>query len=466
MRIVSNAAFSVKEDSLHLEGFRIQHRQVGDIALLNLAERIAKAELNRLVPGGDADEILEFKPGNVAEVLETLVHPKRGACKIAALDKTRLTALELNLESAHLKRIAVLAVRAAQGVRYHLDVRKVAARQHETEHIVAEMDAVADDLCVEILNQEPCANHADLTVMERSHLVAEVRHVTQPLLVRRHELGELGAGVAAARNDSALEAGCGERRSARLLRGVRDHLDGRDLVDRQHFLHVRLAHKLRILGAAALGVDERTFKMNARHLRELRGLAVFGDGLRRRDKIVVADGEGRRKECGAAFSKLRLGDLLDRLCRGIAHVISAGAMEMHIDKSGDDISALRVKHPIVLAGLCGLRDLRYLSVHNLHCGAGHIHTRADDMGVYYDCFHYVYLLDTQDMKISVNYTTTGELTGRVRTTAFKKSKISQVVLVICRRTWYRLRQLQISSQLRPINRPTATTHHTSIKKCG
>ena len=119
--------------------------------------------------------------------------------------------------------------------------------------------------------------------MERGHLVAEVRHVTQPLLVRRHELGELGAGVAAARDDSALEAGGGERRSTRLLRSVRDHLDGRDLIDRQHFLHIRLAHELRVLGAAALGVDERTFKVDARNLRELRGLAVFGDCLRRRN---------------------------------------------------------------------------------------------------------------------------------------------------------------------------------------
>ena len=49
-RIVSNAAFSVKEYGLHLEGFLIQHRQVGCIALLNLAERIAKTKLNRLVP--------------------------------------------------------------------------------------------------------------------------------------------------------------------------------------------------------------------------------------------------------------------------------------------------------------------------------------------------------------------------------------------------------------------------------
>ena len=386
-RIISNTAFSVKEHRPNLEGLRIEHGKIGRKALLDLAERVAETEFDRLVPGRDAHEILKFKTRHVAEILEALVHPERRTGKVAALDKTGLAALELDLESAHLERIAVLAVRTTQGVRDHLDVSKVPARKDETQHVVAQVDAVADDFGIEILDQKSGADHADLTVVERRHLVAEVRHVAQALVVRRHELLELRARVAAAGDDSALEARRRKRSAAWLFRSVRDHLDGRNPVDREHFLHIRLADELRILGAAALGIDERTFKVDARNLRELRGLTVFGHRLGGGDKIVVADREGRGKERRAALGEFGFGDLLDRLRRGVAHVMAASAMEMHIYEPRNHVGAIGVEHPIVLAGLGRLRYFRDFSVRYLDGGARHVCSGADDMGVDYDCLH-------------------------------------------------------------------------------
>ena len=90
--ILSNLSFAVNKDRDRLPCARVDGDQVAGEAPLDLAELVAPAELDRLVPRGRADEILERQTRHVVDVLEPHAHPERGAGEVAALDEARFAA--------------------------------------------------------------------------------------------------------------------------------------------------------------------------------------------------------------------------------------------------------------------------------------------------------------------------------------------------------------------------------------
>ena len=345
--IISNSLNAVNEDRRGLPAARIDHHEVGRIALLHLAERIAKPKLDRLVPRRGPDERLKGKTGDIADVLEAHAHPKRGTGKIATFHKASLAIFKLNLKPAHRERITVLAMRTPERIGDHLNVRKIAAREYELEHIGAEMDLVADDLGVQILDEEARAHHSDLAMVQRRHLVAEVRQVPEAVLVGWHELGELRARMAAARHNAHLDAILGELRAALGLGSVGNHLDGIDLGDLLDLGDGGLANVCGILRAAALHVDERSFKMDAGNLGVEHSclgvlLSVAGGHL----KFLGGDRERSGKKRGDALLELRLGKLEDSLGVRIAEIVRECAVRMDVDEARHHILPLDVHNRI------------------------------------------------------------------------------------------------------------------------
>ena len=341
--IISNSLNAVNEDRRGLPAARIDYHKIGRITLLHLAERIAQPKLDRLVPRRSPDERLEGKTGDIADVLEAHAHPKRGAGKIAALNEASLAIFKLDLEPAHRERVAVLAVRAPERIGDHLHVRKIAARKYELEHIRAEMDLVADDLGVQVFDKEARTHHSDLAMVQRRHLVAEVRQVSEAVLVGRHELGELRARMAAARHDAHLDAVLGELRAALGLGGVGNHLDGIDLRDLLDLGDGGLANVCGILRSAALHVDERPLQMDAGHLgvgHSCLGvlLSVAGGHL----KLLGGDRERSGEEGGDALLELRLGQLENRFGIRIAEIVRERAVRMDVDEARHHILPLDV----------------------------------------------------------------------------------------------------------------------------
>jgi hypothetical protein len=55
---------------------------------------------------------------------------------------------------------------------------EVTARKDKAQHIGAEVNLITNDFRVQILDEESGADHSDFTVMQRRHLVAEVRQVS------------------------------------------------------------------------------------------------------------------------------------------------------------------------------------------------------------------------------------------------------------------------------------------------
>ena len=341
--IISNPLNAVNEDRRRLPAARIDHHEIRRIALLHLAERVAQPKLDRLVPRRGPDERLEGKPGDIADVLETHAHPKRGARKVPALHKARLAVFKLDLEPTHREGVAVLAMRAPERIGDHLHVRKIAAREYELEHIGAEMDLVADDLGVQVFDKEARAHHADLAVVQRRHLVAEVRQVPEAVLVGGHELGELRASVAAARHDAHPDAVLGELRAAFRLGRVGDHLDGIDFRDLLDLGDGGLAHVCGILRSAALHVDERPLQMDAGHLGV--GHSCLGVLLRvtcRHLELLGGDRERGGEEGGDALLELGLGQLEDGLGVRVAEIVRQRAVRVDVDEAGHHVLALDV----------------------------------------------------------------------------------------------------------------------------
>ena len=96
-RIISNTLFAVNEDRHRLPRLGIDDYEIGSEALFDLAKLVAPPQFNRLIPRRGADQILESDAGDFMDILEPVAHPQGGSGKIAALDETRLAALELHL---------------------------------------------------------------------------------------------------------------------------------------------------------------------------------------------------------------------------------------------------------------------------------------------------------------------------------------------------------------------------------
>ena len=77
-------------------------------------------------------------------------------------------------------------MRTAQRIGDHLDIGEIAASEDKPQHIWAKMDFVADDLGVEIVNQETRSDHSYFAMVQRRHLIAEMSHVAKPVAVGRH----------------------------------------------------------------------------------------------------------------------------------------------------------------------------------------------------------------------------------------------------------------------------------------
>ena len=201
-------------------------------------------------------------------------------------------------------------------------------------------------------------------MVERRHLVAEVRHVAKAVLVRLLEIRELRARVAAARNDAGLEALLRELVAALGLDGVGDELHGIDLRDLLHFLDVGLADELRVLRAAALHVDERTLEVDAGDLRVGHSGVGVGLGvLGRSFKLAVGNSESRGENGRHALFKLRLREFEDRLGVGVAEVVAERAVSVDVDEAGHHVLTAHVDDGRVRVGLDGLGaldDLLYL----------------------------------------------------------------------------------------------------------
>ena len=253
------------------------------------------------------------------------------------------------------------------------------------------MNLVADHLGAEIVEEEAGADEADVAVVEGRHLVAEVRQVTQTRGVDGLELLVGALGVAGGGDDAHLQALTGELGAlAHLaLRGEGDLADGGDGVEALHLLDVRLAQEGGVLGAAAGGVDERPFEVDAEHLGVLLVLAVFGHVPERLLKILRGDGEGGGAPRRAPFLQFRLGDRLDgRGVVRVADVHAGGAVGVDIDEAGHDEIAFRVVHPVRVGGQrrARLEDFGDLAVLDDDCPAVELISRADDVGVLDETF--------------------------------------------------------------------------------
>ena len=264
----------------------------------------------------------------------------------------------------------------------------------QVDHLGAEVNLVADHLGAEIVEEKAGADQADVAVVEGRHLVAEVRQVAQARGVDGLELLVGALGVAGGGDDAHLEALTGELGAlADLgLGGEGDLADGGDGVEALHFLDVGLAQEGGVLGAAAGGVDEGAFEVDAEDLGVLLVLAVFGDVAEGLLQVFRRDGEGGGAPGGAAFLELGLGDLLDGggVVR-VADVDAGGAVGVDVDEAGHDQLALGVVNPIGVGGIrrAGLEDLGDFAVLDNDGAVVELITGADDVRVLDQTFSHV-----------------------------------------------------------------------------
>ena len=253
------------------------------------------------------------------------------------------------------------------------------------DHVGAEVNLVADHLGAHVLQEETGADQADVAVVERGHLVAEVRQMAAAGGIDALEFGIGALGVPGGGHDAHVKAFADKLRAVADLglRGKGDLADRGDGVELLHLFDVRLAQEGGVLGAAAGRVDEGPFEVDAEDLGVLLVLAVGRDVLHGLDEIFLGDGEGGRAPGGAAFLKLGLGDLLDGggVVR-VADVDADGAVGMDVDEAGHHHVSLGVVDPVGLReGSAGLEDLLDAAVFDDDGAAVKLVTGADDVGV-------------------------------------------------------------------------------------
>ena len=231
-------------------------------------------------------------------------------------------------------------------------------------------------------------------MVKRRHLVAEVRHVPEPVLVGGNEILELRARVAATRHDAHLEALLRELRAALGLDRVGNELHGIDLRDLLDFLDLGLANELRVLRTAALDVDERTFEVDAgdlgiRHTRVGVGLGVLRGG----NQLAMRDCERRREHGRHTLRELRLRELENRLGVGVAEVVAERTVGMDVNEAGHHVLPAHVDDGRVRVGLDGLRaleDLLYLLALDDDRGFFDVDAGGNDVCVYdYGLLHFL-----------------------------------------------------------------------------
>ena len=193
------------------------------------------------------------------------------------------------------------------------------------------------------------ADDAGLAVRERTHGVEDVRGVACAALDRRHRLRVSGVGVAE-RNDQPAVRGRGDQiERARKLRREREDARGaaarrrRNLANRSTEGGTIHSGGCTPRRAGLMNGPSKCIAQNFR-LRRAAGTAAFpcsrahpcGDACDGLAGAIFAGGDRRGDKRRGAAARDGLRDGGERLWRAFHYVVAAGAVDVHVDESGNE----------------------------------------------------------------------------------------------------------------------------------
>ena len=168
--------------------------------------------------------------------------------------------------------------------------------------------------------------------------------------------------------------------------GDQQHLG--DGVQVGYFIVIRLADKGGILRAAAFGVDERPFQVDAGSLGEFLVLHVFRHGGAYVFQHLGGQGEGCRQPGSDAFFHFAFRNGAEAFQLGVAGVAAAGAVAVDVNETGKEHAAFRI-HDLVCGGefAPGRIDGGNGFAFHFHGSPRQVDAGGDDACVFNECFH-------------------------------------------------------------------------------
>ena len=219
------------------------------------------------------------------------------------------------------------------------------------------MDAIHDQPAIDIITIKSRAHHAGRAMLQRRHSIIEMCDAA-------HAMVETGdgffiGGVGMARADDDARAGQRDDLFGRgqFRRDGQHHHAPARAGEQRHRGIVKAAQARRAVNALARGVDEGAFDMHADDAgNALRNGIVhrIERGSHRLDRIADQRGQ-QRGRAKAGMSRRNRGHAINR--RAIVEQSPAAAIDLRIDKAGQQIAAVQVEHRIGIARIIDGHDL-------------------------------------------------------------------------------------------------------------
>ena len=262
--------------------------------------------------------------------------------------------------------------------------------EHEADHIRADVQGIADEFDIDFIVVETGTDQPDITVMEGSHLVAEMAQVDKTMGFAFLELLERGGAVNAGGGDPFAEQFSGEFRGAIHFNGEGNFADRKDGIQALDFFNIRLTDEIRVLGAEALRVDEGTFQMDAGDLTAFHaGLDIIGSSLQCSCQRIFGERQGGGQEGGHPFFQFIDCHGGDGVIRCVAEIFTASAVAVDIHKTGHDHIAFHI-HDGICCGkrIAGSKDTFDFFAFDQDRCVVQIHIRRDEMTIFEEkCCH-------------------------------------------------------------------------------
>ena len=258
---------------------------------------------------------------------------------------------------------ALRHARAAHGVGDQRDLRVVLRLHDQPEQLRRQMNAVCDELDMELIEQIGALHHAQhahpAVPGDGRHAGIQMRHMRIAVLqaLPDHVIG--GVAMADGDEDALLREQIAQRHRALQLRrnGPAQNIA---VAPAQNLLIVRppRRHKvLRRLGASLRGREIRAFQMNAGKTRHvLRNPAGLLELIKEEKELLIRAGQRGRQHGRRAVRQMGARSPQDVLRRAVHKIAVPAAVAVQIDKAGE-------KNPSgAVHALSGLHVLRRFSL--------------------------------------------------------------------------------------------------------